>query len=222
MDSSKPQLLKGGASDWPACQRWSPEYFANKYGDTRVDAVVSETGSIRYRPDGIAENPQKQFVAENIELREAANWIVKGRCDGAKTYVAYQSIPHILPELLLDLKLTTPLGGVNLWFGSSGNLTPLHYDNAENHFVQIYGEKTFVLFPPDQSEFLYPNSAGTTLAHLSRIDVDSPDYTIYPQFLLAKPLIFKLTAGDILVFPAKWWHYVRSTTISISVNHWLK
>lgn len=38
-----------------------------------------------------------------------------------------------------------------LWIGRGGSLTPCHYDKAENLHMQICGQKTFLLIPPDQT-----------------------------------------------------------------------
>ena len=37
---------------------------------------------------------------------------------------------------------------INLWIGNSRSVTALHKDNYENIYVQIIGEKHFVLLPP--------------------------------------------------------------------------
>ena len=37
---------------------------------------------------------------------------------------------------------------VNLWIGNSRSVTALHRDNYENVYVQVLGEKRFVLVPP--------------------------------------------------------------------------
>lgn len=42
------------------------------------------------------------------------------------------------------------------YFCSSGNITPVHYDEQENFFAQIHGQKRFLLFHPDQYENFYP------------------------------------------------------------------
>ncbi len=43
-----------------------------------------------------------------------------------------------------------------LLVGPAGSVTPLHYDEQENFFCQVRGEKTVLLFPPDQFGCLYP------------------------------------------------------------------
>ena len=38
-----------------------------------------------------------------------------------------------------------------LWIGRGGSLTPCHYDKAENLHLQIQGQKSFLLIPPEQT-----------------------------------------------------------------------
>jgi len=222
IDLTSPRILKGKAAEWPACRRWSPDYFASEFGDVRVDVTVCDSGIVRWSPDGKAENPQQQSYLEGVALREAVSWIVNSKPSGPKYYVCQHSIPRLFPGLLSDLDLSGHFGEgtVNLWFGSKDNHTPLHHDGSDNTFVQIFGRKTFTLFSPEQTDMLYPNPAGTKMAHLSQIDLARPDYEAFPRFRQARPLVYKLGPGDILTFPRNWWHYVVSDTISISVNHW--
>jgi hypothetical protein len=39
----------------------------------------------------------------------------------------------------------------------SGNITPVHYDEQENFFAQVFGYKRFILFPPEEFPNMYPH-----------------------------------------------------------------
>jgi len=39
----RPVIIEGGIEDWHACERWRPEYFAEKVGDLRIRLKVSST-----------------------------------------------------------------------------------------------------------------------------------------------------------------------------------
>lgn len=50
-----------------------------------------------------------------------------------------------------DSECETAQDNNQLWIGRGGSLTPCHYDKAENLHMQICGQKTFLLIPPDQT-----------------------------------------------------------------------
>jgi oxalate decarboxylase/phosphoglucose isomerase-like protein (cupin superfamily) len=33
-------------------------------------------------------------------------------------------------------------------------------------------------------------------------------------------MVAELQAGDTIYIPRRWWHHVRTTAVSLSVNHW--
>ena len=55
-------------------------------------------------------------------------------------------------------------------------------------------------------------------AHFSRIT--STNVAFNPQLLLAHPTHVTLTAGEALMIPPKWWHWVRSDAHTYAVNFW--
>ena len=55
-------------------------------------------------------------------------------------------------------------------------------------------------------------------AHFSKIN--KINYLLYPKILLTSPQKYTLKAGDALVIPKNWWHWVKTTERSISINFW--
>jgi hypothetical protein len=104
--------------------------------------------------------------------------------------------------------------------GSTGNVTPLHFDGTNNLLAQVFGHKSLKLFPPDQTKHLYPMPAFAKFGHLSEVDLDQPDLHRFPLLERAKPIEVILEPGDVLFLPAFWWHHVRSMALSISINFW--
>lgn len=47
-----------------------------------------------------------------------------------------------------------------------------------------------------------------------------PDRSLFPLFYRARPHLFEIRAGDCLVMPPCWWHWVFSDGESIAVNCW--
>ena len=88
--------------------------------------------------------------------------------------------------------------------------------------VQVVGQKTIWLAPPteDVSAVMSGPSESPNLRNTSRCDVfaekvDAPIAEVTPQAMSAT-----LNPGDLLYFPAGWWHAMRSDSTSYSVSFW--
>ena len=74
------------------------------------------------------------------------------------------------------------------------------------------------------SKQLFSNNYGrhkhsdVKYAHFSKID--KINYFLYPKLLLASPQKYILKAGDALMIPKKWWHWIKTTEQSYSINFW--
>ena len=55
-------------------------------------------------------------------------------------------------------------------------------------------------------------------AHFSKIT--AKNYWFNPQLLAAHPVRFTLTAGDAIIIPPGWWHWVTSEPSTFAVNFW--
>src|SRR5262245_33016449 len=56
---AKPVLLKGFARHWPACGKWSPEFFAAKFGDVKIEVV---TGAVHRPAAGVPANGHRSTL----------------------------------------------------------------------------------------------------------------------------------------------------------------
>jgi ribosomal protein L16 Arg81 hydroxylase len=48
--------------------------------------------------------------------------------------------------------------------------------------------------------------------------VEAPDLEKFPEFAKATPMDVILGPGDFIYIPSRTWHYVRSLTVSCSLN----
>ncbi len=108
-----------------------------------------------------------------------------------------------------------------LFFGGKGCSFPtLHIDYLGVHtqLTQIIGEKDFILYAPDQTQYLYPDDKVHT--H-SPVNIMAPDYEKYPLFKHAKPLKITLKPGDTLFIPSGWWHttYIHNFNLTYAIDH---
>lgn len=142
-----------------------------------------------------------------------------------------------LPEVLADLspqnpysfpgRYASPLmleyyrrpdGFLKLLIGGVGGRFPvMHYDGDESHaaITEIYGDKEFILYPPEDARYLYPKSEPKQ--HSTVDDPYNQDLERFP--LLAKATQYRtvIRPGDMVYVPVGWWHTARALSMSISV-----
>nr|CAB3483437.1 unnamed protein product [Digitaria exilis] len=103
-----------------------------------------------------------------------------------------------------------------MWSSDSPNLT---YVAQHPLLDQVLGRKYFRLYPASVSVDLYPHTE-TMLSNASQVDLDSIDDKEFPKTGGLEFMDGILEEGDLLYIPPKWWHYVRSLSISFSVSFW--
>ena len=87
----------------------------------------------------------------------------------------------------------------------------------ENVYVQLQGTRQFSLFSPLEVSKLYPMEGSL----YSEIDVEHPDYNIFPLYKDARPLVVDREPGVILCIAVFWWHWVRAgKRANLAVNFW--
>lgn len=71
----------------------------------------------------------------------------------------------------------------------------------------------------DKSDNKYKHKNYDSLyAHYSMID--EYDYEKFPKLQFANPIHFQLQKGESLYIPKKWWHWIKSTQRTFSINYW--
>lgn len=213
----RPVVLTDATTAWEARQ-WSPEVLRERIGHRRV--------TIRTQ-----EGPQE------FHFDELTDRILSSSPDDPAPYARNIDIHRELPELAADISprvefatpdwkssrllgrdFLFPDGLEELFYGGAGASFPvLHVDyfGMDGFVNQLYGEKEFVLFPPDQSPFLYPTEEDELFSALT--DLENPDLEKFPLFAHAEPVIFTLQPGDTLYMPNGWWHTTRMLSPSITV-----
>ena len=145
--------------------------------------------------------------------------------------------PFQLPELRQHLKdpaqfqpnwvnhrALDRLGGPELFVGQAGTrFGCLHQDHASVHvgFVQLQGEKEFVLYPPEDGPYLYrwttrhfPYQTRNSWLHYA----DLENYEQYPLLRYTHPRRVVLRAGQAMLLPADWWHTTLNLSDSVSYS----
>lgn len=213
-----PLVISDALQDWPLFQLSREEslvHFAELQGITRHGDYVKKTFSSDrdFRSTSMAD-----FIAS---LDQPA----PKRADGAPpAYMGNNILPAQLMKQIkyppyFDQALFIP---PRIWIGPKGTLTPLHRDDTDNLFAQVWGQKSFILAAPHHREALGTWSTSPE-GGLDGCEVnpDAPDYQRFPAARNVPFLRVTLEAGDLLFLPEGWFHQVESVSTSLSVNFWV-
>ncbi|WP_406819401.1 cupin-like domain-containing protein [Pseudomonas sp. KnCO4] len=210
-----PLVISDALQDWPLFtmgREASLVHFAELQGITRHGDYVKKTFSTDrdFRSTSIAE-----FIASlDTPAKPGETPAYMGN--------------NIVPEKLLSLIRYPPYFARDkfiaprIWIGPKGTLTPLHRDDTDNLFAQVWGQKSFILAAPHHRPALGTWSTSPK-GGLDGCDFnpDTPDYQRFPTAREVPFLRVVLQAGDLLFLPEGWFHQVESVSTSLSVNFWV-
>lgn len=234
----RPVILRGLAADWPLIAAGREGMAAAIAYLKRFDAgreVVAYTGAPEiggrffYREDWSGLN----FAAQRVALSICLDRIAAHRDDPAPPafYIGSTDLDTYLPGLRAenDLHLPDPAPDhdpplVSIWIGNR-TVAATHYDMSNNLACCAVGRRRFTLFPPDQVANLYPGPLEPTPGGqvVSMVDLRAPDLARYPRFAeaLAAAEVAELEPGDVLFYPALWWHNVEALdAFNVMINYW--
>ncbi len=236
--ADRPVILRGLARDWPLVRAGLDSVAAAIALLKQFDAgrpVVGYTGDpaiggrFFYTDDGGALN----FTGQRVALSAYLDRIAAHLDDPAAPafYIGSTDLDAYLPGLRVgnDLPLPPPAPGeapplASIWIGNR-TTAATHYDQSNNLAVCVVGKRRFTLFPPDQVANLYPGPLEPTPGGqvVSMVDLRAPDFARYPHFAeaLAAAQVADLDPGDVLFYPALWWHNVEALgDFNVLVNYW--
>src|SRR5579859_1333130 len=204
--ASRPVVLERFAADWPAMQ-WTPESMAARIGDVTIEVTTG-----RERDPDYEQHVKDRSMAVPFAVI-VKRLVAQGEIPTNDWYVVANNRamekPEFLP-LLQDLKpdqvLFDPaklVGGVSLWLGPAGTITPWHHDNTNIMLVQLRGKKRVRVAPPTETALL-----DAAKEYVSNVPAKN-DPTWYAT---------DLAPGDALFLPVGWWHHVVAFEPSISLS----
>ena len=207
---------------WPAMvtNPWSsPSYLLSKthFGTRLVPIELGKSYTMENWSQKIM--PFRDFLKTHILSPEADKSSYPG-------YLAQHSLFSQIPSLRADILTpdycyTTPPPAppdlrthplevpiVNAWFGPAGTVSPLHTDPYTNILCQVLGRKYVRLYPPSESERLFPRGVeggGVDMSNTSRVDMDAEGGGVeveeWERFQGAKYLEGVLRAGEGIFIP---------------------
>ena len=236
--AGEPVVLKGLGADLPLVRAGRQGAEAAMAYLTRFDAgrhVVGYTaaaaiGGRFFYDDAVTA---MNFAAERGPLGDYLARIRESfdAPDAPSLYIGSTDLDTYLPglrdenELVPDPSLLgrgKPL--VSIWIGNR-TTAAAHWDMSNNIACPMVGRRRFTLFPPQAVENLYPGPLEPTPGGqvVSMVDFRAPDLDRYPRFeqALAVARVAELDPGDVLVYPALWWHQVEALDgFNVMVNYW--
>ena len=205
----KPVVLKGAAKEWPACNRWSPDFFAQQYASVPVILF-----------DGAVEDIKKETSAPAhfMSLQE----FVQAMQSGSQEYARFLPILEKNPELMSDFdskwlrSAAHRFGGgmkYQFFMGGPKTSTSMHSALGANLFVQVYGQKQWWIYSTKNTPLMKP-AMDRSIFFRSQVSSEDPEGT----FQKARGWTTILEPGDILYNPPFFWHQARNLDMSIGVG----
>lgn len=211
----KPAVLDNCINHWPALSKWKDMNYFRKIAGMRT--VTVEIGR-KYTDENWTQKLMTidEYITEHIY-----------KANGPTGYLAQYHLFDHLPELKNDITepeyccFSNNDDPVNVmaWFGPKGTISPVHFDAKRNLLAQVIGEKQIFMYPPTDSQFLYPHE-HELLHNTARVDPRQPDLQLFPEYKNATAYYYILKPGQMLYIPPKWWHFVESLSVSFSVSFW--
>jgi ribosomal protein L16 Arg81 hydroxylase len=213
---NRPVVLSGMLDDSDALSRWSPEYFADAWGDVTVEVMTDRDLDAKYEIR-CEQHRTSMLLADYINRITSSGpsndcYLVANNGFFERPEVAQlrEEVPR-LPGLLDE---SAAANRIFLWLGPAGTVTPLHHDVMNVLVAQIRGTKRFTLISPEQTPWVY-NHLGV----FSEVDCEAPDLARFPLFRNVEKLECELGPGEVLFIPVGWWHHVRALELSLSVTY---
>ena len=203
--------------------------FASPQPAVLYEAGADVEGRFFYNASFTALN----FVARRSPLAESLS-LIEAHLDDAHPpsyYIGSTDVDTFLPGLRAenDLLLGDPIIAhgaptVSIWIGNR-TIASAHFDLSNNLACCMVGRRRFSLFPPEQVHNLYPGPLDPTPGGqvVSVVDFRAPDFDRYPRFrdALAAGQVAELEPGDVLFYPAMWWHHVEALDgFNAMINYW--
>ncbi|KAL3423344.1 phospholipase A2 [Phlyctema vagabunda] len=260
VSQNRPFVVRGGARDWQATRTWNASVLKSILGDEEVNVAVTPKGNadspLQHEGETIFVKPWEEPQPFSSFLSYITDQELSNSPESEKGEVRYAQTQNdnlrneylsLFSDVEKDISwariaLQQDPEAINLWVGNSRSVTALHKDNYENVYVQIIGEKHFVLLPPVAMPCVNEKElkpAGYLRQEQGALDInleegdsvpfatwdpDRPEVNATPYSNLVTPVRVNLRPGDMLYLPAIWYHKVSQSCseegLCCAVNYW--
>jgi hypothetical protein len=238
LEAGVPAILKGVASHWPLVRQGLE---SRERAVAYLKRFCGAKPVLEYRADAASRGRffyNAEFTGFNFETRRAPlgecldRILAQADDDTApSSYIGSTDLDVYLPGLRAEnaLLLDSPMFATNppvvsIWLGNR-TIATAHFDQSHNLACCMVGHRRFSLFPPEQVHNLYPGPLEPTPGGqvVSVVDFDAPDFARFPRFreALAAGQVAEIEPGDVLFYPALWWHHVEALdSFNAMINYW--
>ena len=207
----KPVVFKGAAKNWPAYSKWSPDFFKENYGETKV--MLINNASVKDLDNLQISDVKTMGFKDFIEKMQ----------QGSQEYVRFLPILDENPELLKHISKNWLSEYSNhkkkglkhqFFMGGKNTSTLIHSAAGSNLFVQVYGKKEWYIYDPCYSSLVKP-LADKSVFFRGDVKAKNPDEV----FQKARGWRVVLEPGDILYNPPFFWHEVHNLGTTIGFGY---
>lgn len=214
--AKRPLIVRDATPAWPALKKWTPEFFKERFPSKLVQVSYDEQLTFSDFIDGVLASTDghpgpymyRLFLHEHLPE-------VLGDLSPPNAY----AFPRRYASPLMMEYWRRPDGYLKLLIGGVGGRFPvMHFDGEDAHatITEIYGDKEFIVYAPEDTPFLYP--APTRGNHSLVDDPRNQDLERFPLLSRATQYRAILGPGDMVFVPCRWWHTARALSPSISVG----
>ena len=219
LDPGIPVIVEGQVTQWPAYEKWTPDYLAREFGTTAVPVVKMRDGD--YANANLIDIPLAEYLAY-IGAIDTVTDDAENFDPNLTYYLAQVPLASKLPELMNDLEVPPFFprerhSSAVIYVGAD-QFSQLHYHpTGSATLCLLYGQKKVRLFAPDQTPYLYPYPASSSKPNFSRTHHKHPNPQDFPDLAKASYLEGIVRAGEMLFIPIYWWHTIDNEDVNIAV-----
>lgn len=210
--TDKVQVFRQASNEWPCSKKWDFDFFVDYFADKEISILNSE---------GLHEKGVQDFGVTTMKK------YIKSLREGSKVYLKFSPIIHHDSNLKKDLdfnflnrfSLPGSFGKkLFLFIGGEKTHTPIHNALSNTVFIQLRGKKTWTFWEPDERLFLGVRPERRAY-FFSKLNIDLKSDPAFPLSKYARSFEITLEAGDVMWFPAFFWHFVENPEPSIGVAY---
>ncbi|KAH9636652.1 hypothetical protein HF086_003470 [Spodoptera exigua] len=221
-NSSVPLVFRGYVRNWPICQ-WDVEKWCSVFGEKEIPFRCLKKDFLSDEPCWERRCSVKRMSFKNFVDMSASSdeWMY---FDYKYLYQWFNGDDELYKGVSWQQFGYSDKGAsdATLWVGSSGAHTPAHQDTyGVNIVTQLYGKKRWILFPPETGGLKPTRVPYEESSVYSELNFYCPNnLEVFNGLTGARSV--ELSAGDALLVPRGWWHYVQNLDpLNIALNMWL-